>query len=67
MSHRKKKKKSKLDFLAPEKRLKKIVGNINSWSILAERRQNCVGGRREGSSQSEVVLTVCGGYSLWYD
>lgn len=58
--------KSQQDIFDSRKRMKKIAGNINSRNILGERRQNQ---RREkgGRKQSEAILTVCGGDSLWFD
>lgn len=41
--------------------MQKIVGDINSRSVLGERRQNQRTVSRGRSSQSEEVLTVCGG------
>lgn len=60
--------KSHLDFLMAERDCRKLLEILiqGASRVRGDRnREQCRGG--EGRSQSEAALTVCGGYSLWYD
>lgn len=59
--------KSQLDFLMAERDCRKLLEILirEASRVRGDRnKEQCWG---EGRSQSEAVLTVCGGYSLWYD